>query len=180
MNRLFQGWRVPVVRCFLKLSLPAILALGLAAGSTPAHAQDLTNTPFNVYFSGQIAVGDTSQPLVLESATGYGSGWFFGDATAQFQDYLDTTTDPGNLTSGSWIAYQSDGNAILGTYSGQRSLPDANGIATISGTYTVTDGWNVFMGITGDGVFTGTINVLTGEWTISLSGMISDSAEASL
>jgi len=180
VNRLFELWRTPVVRRFLKLSLPAFLALGLAAGSTPAHAQDLTSTPFNVYFSGQIAVSDTSAPLVLESASGYGSGWFFGNASAQFQDFLDTSTNPGNLTSGSWIAYQSDGNAILGTYAGQRSLPDNNGVATISGTYTVTDGWNAFMGITGEGVFTGTINVVTGEWTISLSGMISDSAEASL
>src|SRR5947199_8055535 len=57
VNRLFECWRTPAVRRFLKLSLPAILALGLAGLGTPARAQDVMNTPFSAYYSGQIATG---------------------------------------------------------------------------------------------------------------------------
>jgi len=164
---------MPVVCRFLKLSLPAILAVGLACATSPARAQDAHDTPFNAYYSGTIATGDASGPMVPELASGWGGGWFFGDSTAMFRDLLDTSTAPGTFGNGLWIIFQAGGNAILGDYAGERSLPDDNGTSSISGTYTVTEGWGLFEGTVGHGTFTGTVNVLTGNWTISLEGMLS-------
>src|SRR5947209_10281671 len=140
VNRLFEDWRMPVVCRFLKLSLPAILAVGLACATSPARAQDAHDTPFNAYYSGTIATGDASGPMVPELASGWGGGWFFGDSTAMFRDLLDTSTAPGTFGNGLWIIFQAGGNAILGDYAGERSLPDDNGTSSISGTYTVTEG----------------------------------------
>jgi len=162
-----------VVSRFLKLSLPAILAVGLACGVAPAHAQQAADTPFNAYFTRHLSSDDASDTHVRELARGWGGGWFFGDSTAVFRDLLDISEDPGKVTDGDWIIFQAGGNAILGTYHGRRSEPNEDGVASLSGSYTISDGWGLFAGDFGHGVFTGTVDVVTGNWTIYLEGMLS-------
>src|SRR5437899_3321529 len=89
------------------LGAPAVyLAVGLACATSPARAQDAHDTPFNAYYSGTIATGDASGPMVPELASGWGGGWFFGDSTAIFRDLLDTSTAPGTFGNGIWIIFQ--------------------------------------------------------------------------
>jgi hypothetical protein len=171
VNRLFEQWRKPVVRGVLKLSLPAVLALGLAAA--PAHAQSAADMLWNAWYGGQTTTNPISDTQSAEAAVSWGHGTFFNSSTALFWDVVDTSTDPATISKGSFMIYTTGLDLIVGEFEGVRGDADETGLAATSGTYTIDGGWGEWQDVVGSGTFTGTYDTTTGEMTIFLVGLIS-------
>jgi hypothetical protein len=105
----------------------------------------------------------------------FGDSTLLPGSTGFFTHFVDPA-NPSALNNGSFLLFGSDNGSLYGTYQGQQSDPDASGLATISGTYTILGGWLQFTDTAGSGAFTGVMNVNTGEMTISLQGVLTPPA----
>jgi hypothetical protein len=161
-----------------RLALPAALAAFLVLGTSPARAQDLTTPPdttaqatFQANYDGQFAM------VVAPDGTTEVDGRTFGDATflpgsTGFFTYFIDPSDMTTMNNGSFLLFDGDNGSVFGTFQGQQSAPDASGLATISGTYTVGGGWLAFTNTDGSGAFSGVLDTNTGEITMMFQGTL--------
>jgi hypothetical protein len=158
---------------FLKLSLPAVLAVGIACSAAFARPLEDATTLWNAWYGGDLIQSELPNGQISQSAVGWGHGAFFNSSTALYWDTLDTTTTPNKISEGVFMIYGPNLDMISGLYEGERSEPDANGICQTSGTYVINSGMGPWLDVSGFGTYTGTYNVQTGESTMFLEGMIS-------
>jgi hypothetical protein len=154
-----------------KLVFPAAVAAFLVLGTSPARAQDLTQSSFQAAYDGQFTTLTAPDGTVEMDGRTFGDATFMPGSTGFFTDFVDPA-NPSALNNGSFLLFGADNGSVYGTYQGQQSAPDASGLETISGTYTILGGWLQFTNMGGSGSFTGVLNTNTGEMTISLQGFL--------
>lgn len=143
----------------LRLTFVALL---FVSATVIAHADPLTLTfagigSTNIKFSSPIAlpfvskgIYDTSMGVMKYEANG-------------IVDLLTINADDSSPTKGLFTL--SDGNSLMGKFTGSLFPVDANGIARAVLTYTITGGTGIFNGVIGTGTEEVFLNFATGTYT---------------
>ncbi len=154
-------------------TLLAVLAAVLMT-ALPAATAD-TTTPFKSNITAQASIAETPEPGVL-TLTAFGAGYasHLGKVTLSTTETLDFVTSPGGLVirDGRMVMVAANGDELRWAYEGIGSLPDAQGISELTGTFVITGGTGRFTDATGSGTFLGTGNTVTGVASVSYRGTI--------
>ena len=100
-----------------------------------------------------------------------------GNSTVTIEQTIDFTTNPALLV-GTIAITAANGDQLFGTSSATASPPDAQGIATLAGTYVFTNGTGRFAGVHGSATFTGVANTIGLTGFFELSGKITSVGSA--
>ena len=149
----------------------AVTALLLSTAPAATAAQPV---PFRAEFSLDGSFVPTAAPGVF-AGTGSGTGraTHLGKVTLSTSELVDFTASPGSGTirGGEMVMVAANGDELYWDYSGNGLLPDADGVVSFGGTFTITGGTGRFSDATGGGTFEGEGNV-AGDAVVSYEGTI--------
>jgi hypothetical protein len=149
----------------------ACFAAVFICAATPAAAGDLV--PFRATFTGSSTSGPGAPCAVLRSdIVGGGQATQLGNFTTVQHHCFDPADPTGAFTEGFYTFTGANGDTIFGTYHGHL-LPIAPPVFAVVGEFTIEGGTGRFVGATGGGTASGTLNVATGVPTVMLDGVIS-------
>ena len=149
-----------------------IFALLLVLASVAVAADQV---PFVVTFTSSVPGGalpscPAAAPVPI-GLIGRGQATHMGTFTETQTHCLNLAT--GEFTSGQYTITGANGDIVFGTYSGH-VVPTSATTAAIYGVFVVTGGTGRFVGATGGGAATGTLDFVTGEANdLLLKGTIS-------
>jgi hypothetical protein len=160
----------PTARVLIPLLLACFAAVFISA-ATPARAGDLV--PFKATFTGNSTSGPGAACAVFRSdIVGRGHATHLGKFTTVQHHCFDPGDPSGAFTDGFYTFTRANGDTIFGTYQGHL-VPFAGPVFAIVGEFTIEGGTGRFVGATGGGPASGTLNVATGVPTAILDGVIS-------
>jgi hypothetical protein len=149
----------------------SLVAAAMISVTTPASASD--QVPFKATFTGSSTSGPGAPCAVLRSdITGGGHATHLGNFTTVQHHCFDPGDPTGAFTEGFYTFTGANGDTIFGTYHGNL-VPIAPPVFAIVGEFTIEGGTGRFVGATGGGTASGTLNVATGVPTVMLDGVIS-------
>jgi len=155
--------------------IPLLLACFAAVFiSIPTPAAAGRMVPFKATFTGS----STSVPgfpcAVLRSdIVGGGHATHLGNFTTVQHHCFDPGDPTFAFTEGFYTFTGANGDTIFGTYHGHLVPIIAPSVFAIVGEFTIEGGTGRFVGATGGGPASGTLNVATGVTTVMLDGVIS-------
>jgi hypothetical protein len=156
------------------LLIPLLLACFAAVFisiPTPAAARDLV--PFKATFTGSSTSAPGFPCAALRSdIAGGGHATHLGNFTTVQHHCFDPADPTLAFTDGFYTFTGANGDTIFGTYHGHLVLIDGP-VFAIVGEFTIEGGTGRFVGATGGGTASGTLNVATGVTTVMLDGAIS-------
>lgn len=157
-----------LIRTLLAVFAAVLMTVLPAAGAA-------TTTPFKSDITAQASFAETPVPGIF-TLTGSGAGYasHLGKVTLTTTETLDFVTSPGSLVirDGRMVMVAANGDELRWAYEGIGSLPDADGISELTGTFVITGGTGRFADATGGGTFLGTGSTVTGVATVSYQGTI--------
>jgi hypothetical protein len=160
----------PTAGVLIPLLLVCFAAVFICA-ATPAAARDLV--PFKATFTGNSTSGPGAPCAVLRSdIVGGGHATHLGNFTTVQHHCFDPGDPSGAFTDGFYTFTGANGDTIFGTYHGHL-VPIAPPVFAIVGEFTIEGGTGRFVGATGGGTASGTLNVATGVPALMLDGVIS-------
>ena len=160
----------PTAGVLIPLLLACFAAVFICA-ATPVAARDLV--PFKATFTGSSTSGPGGPCAALRSdIAGGGHATHLGNFTTVQHHCFDPADPTGAFTEGFYTFTGANGDTIFGTYHGNL-VPFAPPVFAIVGEFTIEGGTGRFVGATGGGTASGTLNVATGVTTVMLDGVIS-------
>jgi hypothetical protein len=160
----------PTAGFLIPLLLVCFAAVFICA-ATPAAARDLV--PFKATFTGNSTSGPGGPCAALRSdILGGGHATHLGNFTTVQHHCFDPGDPTFAFTEGFYTFTGANGDTIFGTYHGNL-VPFAPPVFAIVGEFTIEGGTGRFVGATGGGTASGTLNVATGVTTVMLDGVIS-------
>jgi hypothetical protein len=149
----------------------SLVAAAMISVTTPASASD--QVPFKATFTGSSTSGPGGPCAVLRSdIAGEGHATHLGNFTTVQHHCFDPGDPTFAFTEGFYTFTGANGDTIFGTYHGHL-VPIAPPVFAIVGEFTIEGGTGRFVGATGGGTASGTLNVATGVTTVMLDGVIS-------
>jgi hypothetical protein len=149
----------------------SLVAAAMISVTTPASASD--QVPFKATFTGSSTSGPGDPCAVLRSdIAGGGHATHLGNFTTVQHHCFDPGDPTLAFTEGFYTFTGANGDTIFGTYHGNL-VPIAPPVFAIVGEFTIEGGTGRFVGATGGGTASGTLNVATGVTTVMLDGVIS-------
>jgi hypothetical protein len=140
-------------------------SIGISADQLPFVAMFTSLVP-----GGALPVCDAAHPVPV-ALVGTGHATHMGRFTETQTHCVNPTT--GEFSSGQFTTTGANGDAIFGTYSGH-VVPTTATTGAIYGVFVITGGTGRFVGATGGGGATGTLDFVTGEANdLLLKGTIS-------
>jgi hypothetical protein len=161
----------PTAGVLIPLLLACFAAVFISA-ATPATAGDLV--PFKATFTGSSTSGPGFPCAALRSdIVGGGHATHLGKFTTVQHHCFDPADPTLAFTEGFYTFTGANGDTIFGTYHGHLVPIIAPSVFAIVGEFTIEGGTGRFVGATGGGTASGTLNVATGVTTVMLDGVIS-------
>jgi len=161
----------PTAGVLIPLLLACFAAVFICA-ATPVAARDLV--PFKATFTGSSTSGPGGPCAALRSdIAGGGHATHLGNFTTVQHHCFDPADPTGAFTEGFYTFTGANGDTIFGTYHGHLVPIIAPSVFAIVGEFTIEGGTGRFVGATGGGTASGTLNVATGVTTVMLDGVIS-------
>ena len=161
----------PTAGVLIPLLLACFAAVFICA-ATPVAARDLV--PFKATFTGSSTSVSGFPCAVLRSdIVGGGHATHLGNFTTVQHHCFDPGDPTGAFTEGFYTFTGANGDTIFGTYHGHLVPIIAPSVFAIVGEFTIEGGTGRFVGATGGGTASGTLNVATGVTTVMLDGVIS-------
>jgi hypothetical protein len=161
----------PTAGVLIPLLLACFAAVFISA-ATPATAGDLV--PFKATFTGSSTSGPGFPCAALRSdIVGGGHATHLGNFTTVQHHCFDLADPTLAFTEGFYTFTGANGDTIFGTYHGHLVPIIAPSVFAIVGEFTIEGGTGRFVGATGGGTASGTLNVATGVTTVMLDGVIS-------
>jgi hypothetical protein len=149
----------------------SLVAAVFICAATSATARDLV--PFRATFTSNSTSGPGAPCAVLRSdIVGAGNATHLGNFTTVQHHCFDPNDPSGAFTDGFYTFTGANGDTIFGTYNGHL-VPIAPPVFAIVGEFTIEGGTGRFVGASGGGAASGTLNVATGVATAQLNGLIS-------
>ena len=157
----------------LQFRMPTIIAL-IVCISAPTIAGETVSMKGSFKGNYTTVLEQVSPPVFSATGTAYGTINHFGKASVTVS--LVTTQD----SSGLWVPVPNssfgtltaaNGDQIIGIYH-WHTAPAGPTVISIFGTFTASSGTGRFAGANGQGTFTGSIDILTGDFSGSLDGDI--------
>jgi len=162
----------PTAGVLIPLLLACFAAVFICA-ATPAAARDLV--PFKATFTGSSTSGPgapCAAPALRSDILGVGHATHLGKFTTVQHHCFDPGDPTFAFTEGFYTFTGANGDTIFGTYHGHL-VPIGGPVFAIVGEFTIEGGTGRFVGATGGGTASGTLNVATGVTTVMLDGVIS-------
>jgi hypothetical protein len=159
----------PTAGVLIPLLLACFAAVFICA-ATPATAGDLV--PFKATFTGSSTSGPGAPCAVRSDIVGEGHATHLGNFTTVQHHCFDPLDPTFAFTEGFYTFTGANGDTIFGTYHGHL-VPIDGPVFAIVGEFTIEGGTGRFVGATGGGPASGTLNVATGVTTVMLDGVIS-------
>ena len=138
----------------LMVLLLVVTSIGVSADQVPFVSISTSTVP-----GGTLPVCDAAHPVPV-ALVGTGHATHIGRFTEIQTHCVNSTT--GEFTSGRFTVTGANGDAIFGTYSGH-IVPTTPTTGAIYGVFVLTGGTGRFVGATGGGGATGTLDFVTGE-----------------
>ena len=161
----------PTAGVLIPLLLACFAAVFISA-TTPASASD--QVPFKATFTGSSTSGPGAPCAALRSdILGGGHATHLGNFTTVQHHCFDPGDPTFAFTEGFYTFTGANGDTIFGTYHGHLVPIIAPSVFAIVGEFTIEGGTGRFVGATGGGPASGTLNVATGVTTVMLDGVIS-------
>src|SRR4051812_30057344 len=147
------------------------VAAALISLTLPAAARD--QVPFKASFTGTATTAPGAPCGALRSdITGGGQATHLGNFTTAQYHCFDPADPTFAFTNGFYTFTAANGDTIFGSYHGNL-VPIAPPIFAVVGQFVIEGGTGRFVGATGGGPSSGTLNVATGAPSVILSGTIS-------
>jgi hypothetical protein len=155
--------------------------LDAVANETPGFATDRAPAvPFKASYQIQPEVEAIALPILTLAMPGAGHGTQLGKSTFSADSWADLSVVP-FLHNGVMTLTAADGSTLSGTFSGI-ALPsiddEGHHHAILEGTYSITEGTGRFENATGNGAYTGRLELAdlvpgtVGEGELSLDGTL--------
>jgi hypothetical protein len=156
-----------VIGILVALTALLVWAVPAATAATPV--------PFRAELMLDGSFVPTADPGVCAS-TGLGTGraTHLGKVTASTAELVKFTASSGSVTirGGEMVMVAANGDELYWHYSGAGPLPDANGVVSFEGTFTITGGTGRYLDATGGGTFQGQGSAATGDATVHDRGTV--------
>jgi hypothetical protein len=152
--------------------LTACIILILAGGGCGDESSGPGPENFTATFtSGDVTTGAGRCPDQTVFINGPGTSTPGGSLTTELS-HCTSSQNPLPFTDGAFIFTYSGGDEVSGTYSGAL-IPTADlTVFDVDGEFTITDGTGAFADATGSGSITGSLDIASGDASITLDGTL--------
>lgn len=153
-----------------RLSAGIILILA-AVGCGDETSGPAPETFTATFTSGDVTTGAGRCPDQTVFISGPGTSTPGGGLTTELS-HCTASQNPLAFTDGTFIFTYSGGDEVSGTYSGALIPTETPTVFDVDGEFTITDGTGAFADATGSGSITGSLDVASGDASITLDGTI--------